>query len=74
MKTITTYSVTHNQPRTRAVDADAIVARVNYVTAGNGDSLYADRVQDELDSICDAETQALYGIEIFATEQEIDED
>jgi hypothetical protein len=70
---ITTYSVTHAQPRTHAADADAIIDRVNAVTAANGDSLYKDNVQAELNSICSAEIQELYGINVIATEQEIDE-
>ncbi len=64
MTALKTYSVSHKMPRTRSVDADAIADRVNYVTASNGDSLYRDRVQEELDSTCDREKQAHYGFEI----------
>ena len=65
---IKTYSVTHNMPRTRSADADAICQRVNDLTASNGDSLYSDRVQDELDAICTRERQAHYKIEIIENE------
>lgn len=73
MQSIKTYSVIHKMPRTRSVDADAIAQRVNDVTAGNGDSLYRDRVQEELDSRCNSEKQAFYGFEIVETEQRIDD-
>lgn len=74
MQPIKTYSVTHKTPRTLSVDADAIAQRVNDVTASNGDSLYSDRVQEELDSICDSEKQSHYGFEIVETENEVEED
>jgi hypothetical protein len=73
--TIKTYFATHNLGRasTCTADADAIIQRVNSVTASNGDSLYKDRVQDEIDALADAETQALFGITVEFSEVEIDE-
>lgn len=75
MTTITTYSVTHNLPRTSgsAPDADAIMARVNAVTASNGDSITAELVQRELDTMATAEVQALYGLRVIGTDIELDE-
>lgn len=75
MTTATTYYVTHNLGRAdiSTADADAIVSRVNSVTGSNGDSLYRDRVQAELDSLADAETQKLYRITVEAEEFEIDD-
>lgn len=75
MTTATTYYVTHKLGRAdiSTADADAIVSRVNSVTGSNGDSLYRDRVQEELDSLADAETQKLYCITVVAEEVEIDE-
>ena len=70
--TIKTYSVIYNRRRTP--DADAICDRVNAITAGNGDSLYCSRVQDELDSICSREKQAFYQMEIIETENTIDDE
>lgn len=75
MTTITTYFVTHNLGRAdiSTADADAIVRRVNDVTGSNGDSLYRDRVQAELDSLADADIQKLYRITVEAQDVEIDE-
>lgn len=75
MSTATTYYATHKLGRAdiSTADADAIVSRVNAVTGSNGDSLYRDRVQAELDSLADAETQKLFCITIEAEEVEIDE-
>jgi len=75
MTTITTYFATHNLGRASisTADADAIVQRVNALTGGNGDSLYRERVQAEVDTLADAETQKLYGITVEASEVEIDE-
>ena len=72
---ITTYFVTHSLGRaaTCTADADAVVDRINAVTASNGDSLHRDRVQAELDALIDAETQKLYGITIHSEVIEIDE-
>lgn len=74
MIVINTYSVSHTTPRTRSVDADAIADRVNSVTASNGDSIYRERVQEELDSICSSVMQEVYGFFIVETPNEIEED
>lgn len=75
MPTATTYYVTHKLGRANisTADADAIVSRVNAVTGSNGDSIYRDRVQAELDSLADAETQNLYCITVESEAVEIDE-
>lgn len=75
MTTATTYFVTHKLGRASisTSDADAIVRRVNDVTGSNGDSLYRDRVQAELNSLADAETQKLYCITVESEEVEVDE-
>lgn len=83
MATITTFSVTHSMPRTRAADADAIVDAVNVATADNGDSMSRDAVEAELNAVLSKiaekagdsveEVRTLYGIEIVATESEIEE-
>ncbi|MBM5575788.1 hypothetical protein [Deefgea sp. CFH1-16] len=84
MPAITTFSVTHSMPRTRAADADAIVEAVNATTASNGDSLSRDAVETELNELLAKvaaktgdsvdEVKAHYGLEIIATENEIDEE
>lgn len=74
MIVINTYSVSQTTPRTRSVDADAIADRVNSVTASNGDSIYRERVQEELDSICSSEMREVYGFFIVETPNEIEED
>lgn len=73
---ITTYYATHALGRAdmSTPDADAVVQRVNSVTGSNGDSLYRDRVQVEIDALIDAETQKLYQISIDAVDTEIEDD
>ena len=73
---ITIYYATHALGRAdmSTPDADAVVQRVNAVTGSNGDSLYRDRVQAELDALIDAETQKLYQISVEAFEAEIEDD
>ena len=73
---ITTYYATHALGRAdmSTPDADAVIQRVNAVTGSNGDSLYRDRVQDEIDALIDAETQKLYQVSVDAVETEIEDD
>ena len=73
---ITTYYATHALGRAdmSTPDADAVIQRVNAVTGSNGDSLYRDRVQAELDALIDAETQKLYQVSVDAVETEIEDD
>ena len=73
---IATYYATHALGRAdmSTPDADAVVQRVNAVTGSNGDSLYRDRVQAELDALIDAEAQKLYQISVEAVETEIEDD
>ena len=73
---ITIYYATHALGRAdmSTPDADAVVQRVNAVTGSNGDSLYRDRVQAELDALIDAETQKLYQVSVDAVETEIEDD
>ena len=75
MATVTIYFVTHKLGRTdtSTADADAIVRQVNDTTGSNGDSRYRDRVQAELDSLTNADIQALYGITVESEEVEVDE-
>lgn len=80
MATIKTYSITR-RPGT-ASDADAIVDRVNSLTAGNGDSLHRDRVWAEAMEIVNKiaarghmtaeEIVDLYGLKIVETDNEIE--
>ena len=65
-----TYFVTASS---RSADAFSIVQRVNEVTSSNGDSIYKERVQEELDRLADAEKQEVYGLKIEAETVEIDE-
>lgn len=69
------YFVTHGLGRASSsvADADAICQRVNQLTASNGDSLFRDRVQSELDAMADSETQQLYRITIESEDVETDE-
>ena len=71
--TMKTYFASHKLGRaaTCTADADAIVQRVNSVTASNGDSLCKDRVQDEIDALADAKTQELFRISVEFSEVEI---
>ena len=75
IQTATTYSVSHSMGRASgsSADADAIVRRVNAATSGNGDSLFRDRVQAELDTVASAEIQSLYGITVQSESYEIEE-
>lgn len=78
MPTIYHVTATSHSP-----DARAIVDRVNTVTASNGDSLYRDRVQAELDEIITkmarhgsmsaVEIVELYGLTVEAEEVEEEE-
>lgn len=67
---ITTYSITHALGRANICtpDADAIVQRVNALTASNGDSIDREFVQSELDALATADVQRQFGLSIVATE------
>lgn len=68
--TVTIYTVTHDATRRTGgwEDATAIADRVNAVTASNGDSLTAELVQRELDTMATPEVQALYGLRVEGLE------
>ena len=76
MSTTTTYSVTHDLPRTSssAADADAIMSRVNEAVWSSGDSATAALVQRELDTMATPEVQAIYGLRVEGVEVETDEE
>ncbi len=63
--TITTYYATHRLGRPHA-EADAIVHRINDLTAGSGDNRSWDAMRARIDALADADTQARLGISIEA--------
>lgn len=75
MKKVKVYSVTHGLGRASicTADADAIVEQVNTVTMSNGDSMFRERVQAELDLLISRVHQHIYRIEVVETIVDLDE-
>ena len=71
--TITTYYATHKSGRTHR-DADAIVHRVNDMTAESGDNRSWDATRAHIDALADSATQQRYGIAIEAEQFELEGD